>query len=79
MDDTVATYLLTRLKQAGLKHAFGVPGDYVLTFMDRLIESGIELVGTCNELNAGYAADAYARINGIGCICVTWAWAASAR
>ncbi len=69
---TVATYLLKRLEQAGLKHAFGVPGDYVLTFMDRLIESGIELVGTCNELNAGYAADAYARINGIGCICVTW-------
>jgi indolepyruvate decarboxylase len=69
---TVATYLLERLKQAGLKHAFGVPGDYVLTFIDRLIESGIEFVGTCNELNAGYAADAYARINGIGCICVTW-------
>ncbi len=69
---TVATYLLERLKQAGLSHAFGVPGDYVLTFMDRLIESGIELVGTCNELNAGYAADAYARINGIGCVCVTW-------
>jgi TPP-dependent 2-oxoacid decarboxylase len=69
---TVANYLIERLKQAGLKHAFGVPGDYVLTFMDRLIEAGIELVGTCNELNAGYAADAYARINGIGCICVTW-------
>jgi len=69
---TVASYLTQRLKQAGLKHAFGVPGDYVLTFMDRLIESGIELVGTCNELNAGYAADAYARINGIGCVCVTW-------
>jgi TPP-dependent 2-oxoacid decarboxylase len=69
---TVATYLLERLKQAGLRHAFGVPGDYVLTFTDRLIDSGIEFVGTCNELNAGYAADAYARINGIGCICVTW-------
>jgi TPP-dependent 2-oxoacid decarboxylase len=69
---TVATYLIGRLKQAGLHHAFGVPGDYVLSFMDRLIEHGIELVGTCNELNAGYAADAYARINGIGCICVTW-------
>ena len=69
---TVASYLIERLKQAGLRHAFGVPGDYVLTFMDRLIEGGIELVGTCNELNAGYAADAYARINGIGCICVTW-------
>lgn len=69
---TVASYLLERLRQAGLRHAFGVPGDYVLNFMDRLIESGIELIGTCNELNAGYAADAYARLNGIGCICVTW-------
>ncbi|WP_072393251.1 thiamine pyrophosphate-binding protein [Hyphomicrobium sp. CS1GBMeth3] len=69
---TVAHYLIERLKQAGLRHAFGVPGDYVLTFMDRLIAQGIDLVGTCNELNAGYAADAYARINGIGCVCVTW-------
>lgn len=69
---TVAGYILERLKQAGLRHAFGVPGDYVLSFLDRLIASGIDFVGTCNELNAGYAADAYARINGIGCICVTW-------
>src|SRR4029453_4586869 len=66
------TYIIARLKQAGLRHAFGVPGDYVLSFMDRLMEEGIELIGTCNELNAGYAADAYARIKGIGCICVTW-------
>lgn len=56
---TVATYLIGRLKQAGLRHAFGVPGDYVLSFMNRLMEEGIELIGTCNELNAGYAADAY--------------------
>lgn len=69
---TVADYLIERLKQAGLEHAFGVPGDYVLTFMDRLLASGVELIGTCNELNAGYAADAYARIRGIGCIVVTW-------
>lgn len=72
MSTTVATHLIERLKQAGLGHAFGVPGDYVLTFMDRLIASGIELIGTCNELNAGYAADAYARVRGIGCIVVTW-------
>lgn len=70
--NTIATYLLSRLKEAGIRHAFGVPGDYVLSFMDRMIECGIEIVGTCNELNAGYAADAYARVNGIGCICVTW-------
>jgi TPP-dependent 2-oxoacid decarboxylase len=49
---TIATYIIARLKQAGLRHAFGVPGDYVLSFMDRLMEEGIELIGTCNELNA---------------------------
>lgn len=69
---TVGDYLIQRLRESGLEHAFGVPGDYVLTFMDRLIASGVELIGTCNELNAGYAADAYARIRGIGCIVVTW-------
>jgi indolepyruvate decarboxylase len=30
----------------------------------------IKWVGTCNELNAGYAADAYARYNGLGSTCV---------
>lgn len=72
METSVGNLLVTRLKQAGLQHVFGVPGDYVLTFIDRIIAGGLEFVGTCNELNAGYAADAYARINGIGCICVTW-------
>lgn len=72
METSVGDYLVARLKQAGLQHVFGVPGDYVLTFMDRLLAGGLDLVGTCNELNAGYAADAYARIKGIGCICVTW-------
>jgi TPP-dependent 2-oxoacid decarboxylase len=69
---TVGRYLITRLEQLGLGHMFGVPGDYVLDFMDRVIESQIQLVGNCNELNAGYAADAYARLNGIGAICVTY-------
>ena len=69
---TVGRYLVERLKQAGVGHVFGVPGDYVLTFMDRILEGGIEMVGTCNELNAAYAADAYARVNGIGAVCVTY-------
>ena len=69
---TVGRYLVERLKQAGIDHVFGVPGDYVLTFMDRILEGGVELIGTCNELNAGYAADAYARMNGIGALCVTY-------
>ncbi len=69
---TVAKYLLKRLHEIGLKHIFGVPGDYSLDFMDRIIESPIKYVGTCNELNAGYAADAYARLNGIGAAIVTY-------
>ena len=69
---TVGRYLVERLKQIGIGHVFGVPGDYVLTFMDRIIEGGIEMVGTCNELNAAYAADAYGRVNGVGALCVTY-------
>ncbi len=69
---TVGRYLVERLKQAGIGHVFGVPGDYVLTFMDRILEGDLELIGTCNELNAGYAADAYARIHGLGVLCVTY-------
>jgi len=70
---TIGRYLVQRLDEIGVGHVFGVPGDYVLTFMDRIVESSIELVGTCNELNAGYAADAYARINRVGAVCVTYA------
>ncbi len=69
---TVGQYLVRRLEQVGLKHIFGVPGDYVLRFFDLLEASSIDLVVTCNELNAGYAADAYARLNGVGGVCVTY-------
>ena len=69
---TVGNYLLQRLEEIGLKHMFSVPGDYVLDFMDRVLESNINLIGNCNELNAGYAADAYARLNGVGAVCVTY-------
>ncbi len=69
---TVGKYLAKRLEQAGVKHIFGVPGDYVLRFFDDLEASPIHVVGNCNELNAGYAADAYARLNGIGAVCVTY-------
>ncbi len=70
---TVGRYLVARLEEVGVRHVFGVPGDYVLGFMDEIVASPVELVGTCNELNAGYAADAYARLNGVGAVCVTYA------
>lgn len=63
----IGEYLIKRLKQLGVKHLFGVPGDFNLKFLD-LVEDdeGIEWIGGCNELNIGYAADGYARVNKIG-------------
>jgi len=69
---SVGEYLVKALELAGLKHVFGIPGDYVLGLYDLLERSPIQLVGTCTEIGAGYAADAYARINGLGCVCVTY-------
>ena len=70
--DNVGAYLIKRLQSLGVSHVFGVPGDYVLGFFKQLSDSQIKLVTTCDELNAGYAADAYARIRGIGAVCVTY-------
>ncbi|MFP6598234.1 MAG: thiamine pyrophosphate-binding protein, partial [Candidatus Hydrogenedentota bacterium] len=69
---TVGEYLIARLVEHGVKHVFGVPGDYVLTFYDQLLESKLKTVGTCTEAGAGFAADAYARVNGLGVCCVTY-------
>jgi len=70
--DNVGAYLIERLQSLGVSHVFGVPGDYVLGFFKQLSDSQLNLVTTCDELNAGYAADAYARIRGIGAVCVTY-------
>ena len=69
---TVATYLLRRLHELGVNHLFGVPGDYILDFLDQVVAGPLAWIGTCNELNAGYAADGYARMNGVGAAAVTY-------
>lgn len=70
---TVGDYLLTRLQEMGIKHLFGVPGDYNLQFLDRVIDHPeISWVGCANELNAAYAADGYARCNGAGALLTTF-------
>ncbi len=69
---TLGSYLVHRLEEAGVGHVFGVPGDYVLDFLDQITHSSLCWVGTCNELNAGYAADGYARLHGLGVAVVTY-------
>ena len=69
---TIGKYLVQRLEEAGLHHIFGIPGDYVLSFYDLLVDSQLEVAGTSTEIGAGFAADGYARINGLGALCVTY-------
>jgi indolepyruvate decarboxylase len=70
---TIGQYLIDRLSSLGVRHVFGIPGDYVLGLYKMLEESPLQLVGTATELGAGFAADGYARVNGIGAVCVTYA------
>ena len=61
-----------RLKELGCDHMFGIPGDFILPFFDQILASDLQLVGPCNEMNGAYAADAYARLKGIGAMAVTY-------
>jgi len=68
----IGDFLLRRLNEAGVRHLFGVPGDYNLELLQQLQDSGaLKWIGTCSELNASYAADGYARLNGLGALLVT--------
>jgi indolepyruvate decarboxylase len=70
---SVDEFLIERLENAGLKHIFGVCGDYILPFFSKLTKSKkITLINNTDEAGAGFAADAYGRANGVACVCVTY-------
>jgi indolepyruvate decarboxylase len=73
MSETVSDYLIRRLAEQGADHVFGIPGDYVLSFFKKLEESPLRTICTSDEQGAGFAADAYARIRGLGVLCITYA------
>jgi len=69
----VSRFLVERLENAGVKHVFGVPGDYVLDFYKELWNNkNIDVINNTDENHAGFAADAYARAKGIGCVVLTY-------
>src|ERR671932_2465641 len=73
LSQNIGGYLIQRLYDNGVRHIFGVPGDFVLGFYKELIESNkLKVINTCDEQGAAFAADAYARINGLGAVCVTY-------
>jgi TPP-dependent 2-oxoacid decarboxylase len=69
---TIGEYLIARLRACGVEHVFGIPGDYVLGFYDQLQQSELKTITTCDEQGAGFAADAYARVRGLGAVCITY-------
>src|SRR5262245_23536940 len=69
---SIGQYLIDQLYAHGVRHVFGIPGDYVLGFYDLLAKSKLSIINTCDEQGAGFAADAYARVRGLGAVCVTY-------
>lgn len=71
---TVGRYLGVRLRQLGVQHVFGLPGDFNLSLIDEMLTvDGLRWVGTTNELNAAYAADGYARLRrGVAALVTTF-------
>jgi indolepyruvate decarboxylase len=71
--NTVIEHVLERLRGIGISEIFGVAGDYAFSIDDAIVDfPEIQYVGCCNELNAAYAADGYARIRGTGAIATTY-------
>jgi len=70
---TVAEYLVDRLADLGVTEFFGVPGDFNFNICTAIEASDkARWIGCCNELNAGYAADGYARVKGAGAVVTTF-------
>jgi TPP-dependent 2-oxoacid decarboxylase len=65
-------FLFEYLYRRGVRHSFGIPGDFALPTFAWLEKSKIRSITMTHEPAAGFAADAYSRINGIGLVCVTY-------
>lgn len=69
----VADYLIQELNKLGIDDFFGLPGDYNFNVLYAIEDNpNTNWIGCTNELNAGYAADGYARINGYGALVTTY-------
>ena len=60
-----AEYLVKKLEELGVNDFFGLPGDYNFNILYAVENNpNTNWIGCTNELNAGYAADGYARTSG---------------
>jgi indolepyruvate decarboxylase len=68
----LAEYLFHRLRELDVGHTFGVPGDFVLPVYAVQESLGFPTVVCCHEPGVGFAADAYARLRGLGVALATY-------
>ena len=65
----VAEYIVKRLEELGVNDYFGLPSDYNFNILYTIKNNpNLKWIGCTNGLNAGYAADGYARIKGYGAL-----------
>ena len=70
---TLGDSLITALHEQGVRHTFGLPGDFVIGLYDIFQRDGrIQPIVMTHEPGAGFAADAYARCRGLGVALVTY-------
>ena len=70
---TVTDYLIQELSKLGIEDIFGLPGDFNFNILYSIGDNpDTNWVGCTNELNAGYAADGYARVKGYGALVTTY-------
>jgi TPP-dependent 2-oxoacid decarboxylase len=72
LNQNIGGYLIQRLYDNGVRHIFGVPGDFVLDSIELIESNKLKVNNTCDEQAAAFAADSYARIGGLGAVCVTY-------
>lgn len=70
--ETIGSFLFDYLYNQGVRHAFGIPGDFALPTFRWLEKSKLDLLTMTHEPSVGFAADGYARVHGLGVACVTY-------
>ncbi|MGL5385753.1 MAG: alpha-keto acid decarboxylase family protein [Serratia sp. (in: enterobacteria)] len=70
---TIGSFILQQLRALKVDRIYGVPGDYNLALLETIEhDQDCQFIGNCNELNAAYAADGYARLKGAGALITTY-------
>lgn len=70
---TVADYTISRLKLQGVEALFGMPAAYCADIYEAADRAArFRTVVTASDLEAGYAADGYARVRGLSAVAVAY-------